>query len=224
VRTALTRRSQRAIACRAHIWLVKSELSVDQPVPMLSAVVGDSEWLVCVVEIPKGGRNKYEYDPALRGIRFDRFLMTAAAYPTDYGYIPDTLGQDGDVLDALVCLTEPTFPGCLIPAKPIGLFKMRDEQGIDDKVICVPLADPNWSGYDELDQLPALLRDEVEQFFSIYKRLENKEVVVDGWRPREDAEREIADARERFRSHVEESPDPAFKGPGGRLPAPKRQQ
>ena len=176
------------------------------------------------IEIPKGTRNKYELDHKTGRLRLDRTLFTATQYPSDYGFIEDTLGQDGDPLDALVLLTEPTFPGCLIPAKPIGLFKMRDEQGIDDKVICVPLADPTWSVYDALDQLPALLREEIEQFFSIYKQLERKEVVVDGWRPRQEAEREIADARERFLSHVEDSPDPAFKGPGGRLPAPNRQQ
>jgi inorganic pyrophosphatase len=106
--------------------------------------------LIAVVEIPKGVRNKYEYDPELGGIKLDRLLMSAAPYPADYGYIPDTLGRDGDVLDALVCLTEPTFPGCLI--------KMRDEQGVDDKIICVPLADPNWNHYDELEDLPKLLR------------------------------------------------------------------
>jgi inorganic pyrophosphatase len=110
----------------------------------------------------------------------------------------DTLGQDGDELDALVCLSEPTFPGCLIPVKPVGLFKMRDEKGIDDKIICVPLQDPNWNGYEALDDLPALLREEIAQFFSIYKDLEGKEVVVDGWCPREQAVEEIAAARERF--------------------------
>jgi inorganic pyrophosphatase len=181
------------------------------------------EPLICVVEIPKGARNKYEYDPELGGIKFDRLLMTAAAYPADYGYIPDTLGQDGDVLDALVCLTEPTFPGCLIPAKPVGLFKMRDEQGVDDKIICVPLEDPNWSGLDDLDDLPQLLREEISQFFSIYKDLEGKEVVVDGWRPKREAEQEIEAARQRFRRR-EEKERPAFRGPGGRLPAPERRQ
>ena len=109
--------------------------------------------LIAVVEIPKGVRNKYEYDPELGGIKFDRLLMSAAPYPADYGYIPNTLGHDGDVLDALVCLTEPTFPGCLIPVKPVGLFKMRDEKGVDDKIICVPLADPNWNAMEALEDL-----------------------------------------------------------------------
>jgi inorganic pyrophosphatase len=153
--------------------------------------------LVCVVEIPKGGRNKYEYDPVLGGIKFDRLLMSAATYPADYGFLRDTLGQDGDPLDALVCLYEPTFPGCLIPVKPVGLFEMRDEKGVDDKVICVPLEDPYWNKYEELDDLPLLLRQEIEQFFSIYKDLEGKEVTVEGWRSREEAVKEIAASRER---------------------------
>jgi inorganic pyrophosphatase len=156
-----------------------------------------SDALVCVVEIPKGSRNKYEYDPHLEGIKFDRLLMSAATYPADYGYLRGTLGLDGDPLDALVCLYEPTFPGCLIPVKPVGLFKMRDEKGIDDKVICVPLHDPYWNGYEQLEELPPLLRQEIEQFFSIYKELEGKDVSVEGWRSREEALQEIAAARDR---------------------------
>jgi inorganic pyrophosphatase len=161
-------------------------------------MAAQAEDLVCVVEIPKGTRNKYEYDEELGGIKFDRLLMSAATYPTDYGYLRGTLGQDGDPLDALVCLYEPTFPGCLIPVKPVGLFEMTDEKGIDDKIICVPLHDPYWNGYEDLDELPLLLRQEIEQFFSIYKELESgKSVTVQGWRAREDAVREIEAARER---------------------------
>jgi inorganic pyrophosphatase len=156
-----------------------------------------SEPLVCVVEIPKGNRNKYEYDPQLGGIKFDRLLMSAATYPTDYGYLRGTLGQDGDPLDALVCLTEPTFPGCLIPVKALGMFEMSDEKGIDDKIICVPVHDPYWNEYEQLDELPLLLRQEIEQFFSIYKDLEGKAVQIGGWSTREEAEREIAAARGR---------------------------
>ena len=157
------------------------------------------EALVCVVEIPKGSRNKYEYDPVLGGIKFDRLLMSAATYPTDYGYLRGTLGQDGDPLDALVCLHEPTFPGCLIPVKPLGMFKMRDDKGIDDKIICVPLHDPYWNQYEQVEDLPQLLRPEIEQFFSIYKDLEGKEVTTEGWRSLEEATKEIAAARERLR-------------------------
>jgi inorganic pyrophosphatase len=153
--------------------------------------------LICVVEIPKGGRNKYEYDPQLGGIKFDRLLISAATYPTDYGYLRGTLGQDGDPLDALVCLSEPTFPGCMIPVNPVGMFMMRDEKGIDDKIICVPLHDPYWNGYHELEDLPLLLRQEIEQFFSIYKELEHKDVSIGGWCPREEALAEIAAAQRR---------------------------
>jgi inorganic pyrophosphatase len=158
----------------------------------------DPDELVCVVEIPKGSRNKYEYDERLGGIKFDRLLMSAATYPADYGYLRGTLGQDGDPLDALVCLYEPTFPGCLIPVKPLGLFEMRDEKGVDDKVICVPVEDPYWNPFEELEDLPLLLRQEIEQFFTIYKDLEGKEVVVKGWQSRENAIAEIAASRRRL--------------------------
>jgi inorganic pyrophosphatase len=159
----------------------------------------EEEPLVCVVEIPKGTRNKYEYDEELGGIKFDRLLMSAATYPADYGFLRGTLGLDGDPLDALVCLYEPTFPGCLIPVKAVGLFKMRDEKGIDDKVICVPHDDPYWNHYEELDDLPMLLRQEIEQFFTIYKDLEGKAVSVDGWHSREEALAAVEESRERFR-------------------------
>jgi len=174
--------------------------------------------LLAVVEIPKGSRNKYEFDPELGGIKLDRLLSSAAPYPADYGFIPDSLGLDGDALDALVCLSEPTFPGCLIPVRPVGLFKMRDDHGIDDKIICVPLADPNWNEFEALDDLPALLRAEIEQFFSIYKDLEHKEVVVNGWCPREAAVEEIEAARKRFRDAVRDGEVDEYPAPGGKLP------
>ncbi len=161
----------------------------------------DEAALVCVVEIPKGTRNKYEYDPKLGGIKFDRLLMSAATYPTDYGHLRETLGRDGDPLDALVCLYEPTFPGCLIPVKPLGMSKMRDEAGVDDKIICVPLHDPYWNHYQEIEELPELLRAEIEQFFSIYKDLEQgKQVSIDGWRSRQEALDEIDASKERHQA------------------------
>jgi inorganic pyrophosphatase len=181
---------------------------------MTDGIDGADE-LICVVEIPKGSKNKYEYDERLGGIRFDRLLMSAAVYPTDYGHLRGTLGRDGDPLDALVCLSEPTFPGCLIPVLPIGMFSMSDEQGRDDKIICVPLGDPNWSCLRSLDDLPGLLRAEIEQFFSIYKVLEpDKHVEVDGWRGREEALREVADARERARAPGSDRHVPAPAGAG----------
>jgi inorganic pyrophosphatase len=159
---------------------------------------GPAEQLVCAVEIPKRGRNKYEYDPRLDGVKFDRLLMSAATYPTDYGYVRDTLAQDGDPLDALVCPYEPTFPGCLIP---VSMFKMRDEKGVDDKIICVPLQDPYWNAHETLEDLPLPLRQAIEQFFSIYKDLEEgKTVRIEGWRSAEEAANETAAARERARA------------------------
>jgi inorganic pyrophosphatase len=162
--------------------------------------------LMCVVEIPKGTRNKYEYDAELGGIRFDRLLKTAGAYPTDYGFLFETLGEDGDPLDALVCLSEPTFPGCFIPVKPLGVFEMRDEKGGDDKIMCVPLSDPNWNYYERLDDLPTLLRQEIEQFFRIYKELEGKEVEICGWGSLDAALAQIEAARGRFRQREPASP------------------
>ncbi len=155
--------------------------------------------LTCFVEIPKGSRNKYEYDKDLGAIKLDRLLFSSVVYPTDYGFIPQTLGQDGDALDAMVTVTEPTFPGCVIEVKAIALFRMEDEKGVDDKVLCVPLNDPAWNGLEKLDDLSESLRDEITHFFSIYKDLEQKKVSVDGWYPREEAEQEIERSRERWR-------------------------
>ena len=157
------------------------------------------EKLKCLVEIPKGSRNKYEYDHDEDVIKLDRFLFSSMVYPTDYGFIPDTLALDGDPLDAMVCVSEPTFPGCLIYVKPIALFRMEDDKGIDDKVLCVPLHDPAWNTLEELDDLPEQLRAEIAHFFSVYKDLEQKKVRVDGWYSREDAIEEIQAARERHR-------------------------
>jgi len=152
----------------------------------------------CVIEIPKGSRNKYEYDHELGTIKLDRFLFSSVVYPTDYGFIPDTLSLDGDPLDVCVCVSEPTFPGCTILVKPIALFRMEDDKGIDDKVLCVPLSDPQWNWHEQLDDLPKQLQDEIAHFFSIYKDLERKKVRVDGWYPRADAVAEIEESRKRF--------------------------
>ena len=154
----------------------------------------------CIIEIPKGSRNKYEWDHEREVIVLDRFLFSSVVYPTDYGFIPDTLGQDGDPLDVMCCVSEATFPGCMIDVKPIALFRMEDDKGIDDKVLCVPLSDPGWNKMERLEDIPAQLRDEIAHFFSIYKDLERKAVKVDGWYPREEAIREIEASRERFRS------------------------
>ncbi len=101
--------------------------------------------LTCVVEIPKGSRNKYEYDPELGAVKLDRFISASVVYPTDYGFVPGTLAADGDPLDVLVCVSEPTFPGCVVPAKVVGLFKMADEKGTMTTSCCVPCSDPGWN-------------------------------------------------------------------------------
>ena len=150
-----------------------------------------------LIEIPKGSRNKYEWDEELQAIKLDRYLFSSVVYPTDYGFVPDTLGQDGDPLDAMVCVTEPTFPGCMIEVQVIGLFRMSDDEGIDDKVVCVPCKDPNWGDVRTLDDLSEQLRKEIEHFFSIYKQPENKDVTVDGWYSREEALQEIEASRKR---------------------------
>ena len=125
-----------------------------------------------VVETPRGSRNKFEYDPRSRSIRLDRRLPSATIYPADYGFVPGTSGRDGDPLDALVLVEEPTFPGCLIEVKVLGVFQMSDEEGPDPKLITVPISEPRWSGASDLSDIPVSFLDEVEHFFEIYKDLE----------------------------------------------------
>jgi inorganic pyrophosphatase len=152
----------------------------------------------CLVEIPKGSRNKYTWDEALGGIKLDRFLFSSVVYPTDYGFIAGTLAPKGEPLDAMVCVSAPTFPGCVIPVRVIAVFRTTDERGQDDKLLCVPQEDPNWSGLERLEDLPAGLRAEIEHFFSIYKVPEGKSVEVHGWEDRDVAERLLEEARRRY--------------------------
>lgn len=152
-----------------------------------------------VIEIPKGCRNKYEFDKARQVFKLDRMLFSSMHYPSDYGFIVETLAEDGDSLDALVLLGEPTFPGCLIEARPIGLFKMRDEKGLDHKILCVPLRDPQWNHIYRLADVPPHLLLEIEHFFEVYKELEKKKTAVEGWEDAEVARRVVEEARERFR-------------------------
>jgi inorganic pyrophosphatase len=151
--------------------------------------------VLCRVEIPMGSRNKYEWDEELGAIKLDRFLYSSVVYPADYGFIPQTLGLDGDPLDVLVFVSEPTFPGCVIEVKPIGVLKMSDEHGQDDKILSVPLNDPNWNRYERLEDLPDSIRNEVTHFFAIYKQLEDKPVDLHGWHERDEALRVIEQAR-----------------------------
>jgi inorganic pyrophosphatase len=165
--------------------------------------VADGEF-TAVIEIPKGSRNKYEYDHETHAIKLDRFLYSSVVYPTDYGFIPDTLSLDGDPLDVMVCVSEPTFPGCHIDVKPIALFRMEDDKGIDDKVLAVPCSDPTWNKLERLGDLSDQLRNEIAHFFSVYKDLEQKGVTVKGWFSREDAIKEIDASRQRFAEHGHE--------------------
>ena len=139
--------------------------------------------------------NKYEWDEELGAIKLDRLLFSSLGYPTDYGFFRETLAADGDPLDAMIVVSEPTFPGCLIEVKPVALFRMRDQKAEDNKILCVPHTDPNWSHIERLEDLPMTLRDEISHFFSIYKTPEWKVVRVDGWYPREDALESIERAR-----------------------------
>jgi len=153
--------------------------------------------IIVMVEIPKGSRNKYEYDPQKNILKFDRMLFSSVHYPSDYGCIPDTLAEDGDPLDALVLVWEPTFPGCHIESRPVGLFKMVDEKGVDDKILCVPINDPQWNHIRSLRDVPPHLLKEIEHFFKIYKDLESKEVRVEGWQDVEVALKTIEEASAR---------------------------
>jgi inorganic pyrophosphatase len=162
------------------------------------------------IEIPKGQRNKYEVDHVTGRIKLDRTLFTSTQYPADYGFIDDTLGQDGDPLDCLVLLPEPTFPGCLIRARAIGMFRMTDEKGTDDKVLCVPATDPRQEHLRDIDHVAAFDRREIQHFFEVYKELEpGKTVQGSTWVGRAEAEAEIIASRRRrdelIALHSEES-------------------
>lgn len=164
-----------------------------------------SESITVFIEIPKGSRNKYEFDKASGQIKFDRMLFSAVHYPSDYGFIPDTLALDGDALDALVLVTEPTFPGCMIEAKPVGLFKMWDEKGPDEKILCVPVRDPLWNHIETLDDMAPHLLHEIEHFFQVYKDLEDKKTGTDGWYGKDVALEIIAECRNRYKQEAQSS-------------------
>ncbi|MGA1225859.1 MAG: inorganic diphosphatase [Tamlana sp.] len=134
-----------------------------------------------LIEIPKGSRNKYEYDFTLHKIRFDRTLFSSMMYPGDYGFIPETLALDHDPLDVLVLSTEPSYPMVVMEVRPIGVFHMTDEKGPDEKIICVPVSDPVWSKRSDISDLNPHRLKEIEHFFQVYKDLEKKKVDVGGW-------------------------------------------
>ena len=153
------------------------------------------------IEIPKGSRNKYEVDHESGKVYLDRYLFTPMAYPADYGFIDHTLGEDGDPLDALVILPEPVFPGVVVEARIVGVFKMTDEAGGDDKLICVPL-DPRKAAITDLEHIGEHTRLEIQHFFEVYKDLEpGKSVEGAHWAGREHANRVILEAIDRAKEN-----------------------
>lgn len=144
-----------------------------------------------IIEIPKGSRNKYELDKKTGLFRLDRYLFASSHYPGDYGLIPQTLAADGDPLDILVMVNQPTFSGCLIETRVIGLFKMKDNGHDDFKVFGVPNSDPLFAEYRALENVPKHYLREVEHFFATYKQLEGGEITVEGWGSAEEAFAEL---------------------------------
>jgi inorganic pyrophosphatase len=135
-----------------------------------------------IVEIPRGSRNKYEMDHNTGEINLDRVLYSSVHYPTDYGFIPNTTSADGDPLDIMILVEEPTFPGCHVRVRPIGVLLMRDEKGVDEKILGVPLADPRFDEINDITQVQKHWLAEIENFFSTYKLLEKKETRVEDWK------------------------------------------
>jgi inorganic pyrophosphatase len=166
-------------------------------------VAAREEIIDVIVEIPAGGRNKYEYDRDRHVIRLDRRLATATSYPADYGFVPDTLALDGDPLDALVILEDPTFPGCLVRVRVVGVFFMKDEAGPDAKLLTVLEHDPIRTETNDVSDLPSHLLDEIAHFFTVYKALEpGKETQAIGFEGRDAALEELRASRERFRARA----------------------
>lgn len=157
------------------------------------------EVIYVIIEISKGSRNKYEYDEELGVIKLDRVLYSSLHYPGDYGLIPRTFYGDGDPLDVLVMTNQPTFPGCIIEARPIGLFRMLDRGLSDDKVLAVPASDPLFDGYQDIEDIPPHFLLEVAHFFEVYKDLEGKRVRTMGWEGVDAAKAQIEQAIDLYR-------------------------
>ena len=154
-----------------------------------------------IIEIPKGSRNKYEVDHETGRVFLDRYLFTAFGYPTDYGFIENTLGLDGDPVDVLVLLDAPVFPGVGVKVRPVGVFNMTDDAGIDSKVIAVPAKDPRWDWIQDITDVPEFTRKEIEHFFEHYNDLEpGKWVKTEGWGNAAEAESIIQAAIEKLKA------------------------
>jgi inorganic pyrophosphatase len=152
-----------------------------------------------IVEIPKGSTNKYELDKETGLLRLDRVLYSAVYYPADYGFIPRTYCDDGDPLDALVLGQDPVYPLTIVQARAVGVMRMRDDKGVDDKIVAVSVHDPSFEGYTHKDQLPAHVLRQVQRFFQDYKVLENKQVVIEDMLGPEDALRIISESFDLYR-------------------------
>src|SRR5574338_703296 len=152
-----------------------------------------------IIEIPKGSKNKYELDKETGLLRLDRTLYSAVYYPADYGFIPRSFCDDGDPLDALVLGQEPVYPLTIVEARAIGVMRMRDEKGIDDKIVAVSVRDPAFADYMDKGQLPAHMLREIQRFFQDYKVLEHKQVIVEDMLGMEDAVRIIREALDLYR-------------------------
>ncbi|MEY4713912.1 MAG: hypothetical protein RIQ37_242 [Actinomycetota bacterium] len=153
-----------------------------------------------IIEIPRGSRNKYEVDHESGRVFLDRVLFTPFVYPVDYGFFENTLGGDGDPLDALVLLEFPVFPGVGVKVRPVGVLPMEDDGGIDEKVLCVPYKDPRWAHIQDINDVPEQTKNELEHFFAHYKDLEpGKWVKVGSWQGKDVAEKLIKEAQERYK-------------------------
>ena len=153
-----------------------------------------------IVEIPKGSMNKYEYDKKHNLMKLDRVLFSPFHYPGDYGIIPQTLSEDGDPLDALVLVTNPTFPGILIEARPIGLLQMKDDGKLDDKIICVSTNDPRYLHTSDIKNIEDHYISEIAHFFQVYKDLEGKKVEILGWKSSKEAKSVIIKSIKRYKN------------------------
>jgi inorganic pyrophosphatase len=156
------------------------------------------EIVTCVIEIPKGSHHKYEYDEKMDVIKLDRVLHSTVFYPTDYGFIPQTRSEDGDHLDALVLISEPVFPGCVVPIRPIGVLYMEDQKEKDEKIIAVAVGDPLLNKLKDIEDVDEFFRKEIHNFFATYKLLEEKVVKVQRWHGKETALKIINEAMDRY--------------------------
>ena len=163
------------------------------------------EPVLVLIEIPKGSRNKYELNQETGQFELDRRIFAAVNYPTEYGFVQGTRTEEGEELDALVAVSEPTFPGCAIRVNPIAVLRMYSGDTPNHKVLGVPIADPAWSSLEGADDLPGDLAQEIEHFFQTYTDLEGKDWRIEGWGTREEAVEVIEEARGRFREHEEDA-------------------